>query len=89
MQIGRNLAASDHNEIRFEITWEVSCSPNEILVPDFRKADYKGLRKYLGKVGNIQLSERGDVVRERGETSPINGQIIWAVQGQWKGIIMN
>ena len=29
----------------------------------------------MGEVGNIQLSERGDVVRERGETNPINGQV--------------
>ena len=55
MEIGGPLGNSDHSEIRFECRWRQGLSPNEALVPNFRKGDYKELRNYIGEVGHTMV----------------------------------
>ena len=47
VEIGARFDASDHNEIRFKINAKRKVEQNTVLVPDFRKANYQGLRHHL------------------------------------------
>ena len=47
VEIGDRFDASDHNEIRFKINARKKVEHNSVLVPDFRKANYQGLRHHL------------------------------------------
>ena len=47
VEVGSQLGSSDHREIRFNLEWEVSRDDNLVLVPDFRRANYEGLRRHL------------------------------------------
>ena len=47
VEIGPRFDASDHHEIRFKIIGEKKVDENTTLVPDFRKANYEGLRQNL------------------------------------------
>ena len=44
---GGHLANSDHNEIRFCIKGTLKQTDNTTIVPNFREANYEGLRDYL------------------------------------------
>ena len=44
------IGDSDHNEIRFKINAKRKEQQNMALMPDFRKANYQGLRMYLQRV---------------------------------------
>ncbi|KAK8738331.1 hypothetical protein OTU49_017424, partial [Cherax quadricarinatus] len=44
------LGASDHKSITFSIEWKYDSSDNLVTVPDFRLADYNGLREHLSSV---------------------------------------
>ena len=50
MEISAKLGSSDHQEICFKINWDIKVPPNQVQVPDFGKANYEGLRKYLVQV---------------------------------------
>ena len=50
-EIGGNLGNSDHCEIRFKMKWNgIDSSMNNVKIPDFRRANYNGLRTYLEAV---------------------------------------
>ena len=59
VDIGSQLDCSDHREIRFNLEWEVNHNNNLVLVPDFRRANYEGLRRRLEGV-NWEFLEVGD-----------------------------
>ena len=62
MEIGVKLGTSDHQEILFKIKWDMKLSLNHVQVPDFRKANYEGLRKHLsGWRMRLQMARRGQV----------------------------
>ena len=44
VEIGARFDVSDHHEIRFKINAKRKVEQNTDLVPDFRKANYQGLR---------------------------------------------
>ena len=44
------IGDSDHNEIRFKINAKRKEEQNIALMPDFRKANYQGLRTHLQSV---------------------------------------
>ena len=44
------IGDSDHNEIRFKINAKRKEQQNMALMPDFRKANYQGLRTHLQSV---------------------------------------
>ena len=48
--IGDALGNSDHKEVRYIIKWEEKCTLNNTLIPDFRCADFQGLRRQLGRI---------------------------------------
>ncbi len=50
IEIGGKLANSDHEEIRFCIKSNQNQLDNAILVPNFRQANYEGLRDYLNEI---------------------------------------
>ena len=60
------LANSDHREIRCKIKWEkTQRNKNVSRIPDFRRADFDGLRRYLqGTNWHQMASERGTQVVE-------------------------
>lgn len=41
---------SDHREIRFNLDWAETPELSLVLMPDFRRANYEGLRKHLKEV---------------------------------------
>ncbi|MPC81514.1 hypothetical protein E2C01_076135 [Portunus trituberculatus] len=48
VEIGGQLGNSDHKEIRYTLKWhETFKIKNKRKVPDFRKANFEGLREYL------------------------------------------
>ena len=47
VEIGAKFDVSDHHEIRFKISAKREVEQNTALVPDFRKANYQGLRHHL------------------------------------------
>ena len=58
LDVGGQLHNSDHREIRFNIKCKASLSPNLVKVPDFRRADYSGLKEHLVRV---YQKESGDI----------------------------
>ncbi len=50
-------------EIRFNLEWEVNHDNNLVLVPDFRRANYEGLRQHLEEVNWESLGLGGDSQR--------------------------
>ena len=51
MEVGGQLGNSDHYEIRFNVKWGGELNGcNNVKVPDFRRADYTGLRRQLANV---------------------------------------
>ncbi len=50
VDVGSQLGCSDHREIRFNLEWEVNHNNNLVLVPEFRRANYEGLRRHLEEV---------------------------------------
>ncbi len=50
IEIGGQLASSDHEEIRLGIRSSQNQIENVTSVPNFRQANYKGLRDYLKEV---------------------------------------
>ena len=48
--MGDRFDESDHNEIRFKINAKRKEEQNMALMPDFRKANYQGLRTHLQSV---------------------------------------
>lgn len=67
IEIGDTLGNSDHKEVRLNVNWEKRLNSNNTLVPDFRKADFEGLRRHLhhnkelGLVTGQGLGEAGEV----------------------------
>ena len=65
VNIGDKLGSSDHNEIRFNINWRNKPIENLTVVPNFRQANYDGLRTFLQEAwGYLDLSSdltHGDV----------------------------
>ncbi len=55
-----HIGSSDHREIRFNLKWEVNHDDNLVLVPDFRRANYKGLRRHLEEANWELLGLGGD-----------------------------
>ncbi len=49
VDVGSQLGNSDHRDIRFNLEWEVN-RDNLVLVPDFRRTNYEGLRQHLEEV---------------------------------------
>ena len=78
VKMGEKLDSSEHQEIRFKIKWDIKILPNQVQVPDFRRANYE-LRKYLGQVcqvrswkgmaqvGSIERSNQQRGVNPRGD----------------------
>ena len=50
VEIGDKFDASDHHEIRFKINARREVEQNTAMVPDFRRANYQGLRYHLREV---------------------------------------
>ena len=50
VEIGARFDVSDHHEIRFKINAKKEVEQNTALVPDFRKANYQGLRHHLQSI---------------------------------------
>ena len=50
VEMGDRFDESDHNEIRFKINAKRKEEQNMALMPDFRKANYQGLRTHLQSV---------------------------------------
>lgn len=50
LEVGDRLGSSDHREIRLQICSSVKHKVNSSLVPDFRKADFKGLKQHLRRI---------------------------------------
>ena len=50
VEIGVRFDVSDHHEIRFKINAKREVEQNTALVPDFRKANYQGLRHHLQSI---------------------------------------
>ena len=50
VEIGARFDVSDHHEIRFKIYAKRETEQNTALVPDFRKANYQGLRHHLQSI---------------------------------------
>ena len=48
LEVGEKLASSDHNIIRFYIALDNTGKDNNSMVPDFRAANFQGLRARLG-----------------------------------------
>ena len=63
VDVGSQLGCSDHREIRFNLEWEVNHNNNLVIVPDFRRANYEGLRRHLEEV-NWEYLEVGDEGQE-------------------------
>nr|XP_053633351.1 uncharacterized protein LOC128689237 [Cherax quadricarinatus] len=50
LEVSEELGASDHKSITFRIEWKYDSRDNSVTVPDFRLADYDGLREHLSSV---------------------------------------
>ena len=50
VEIGAKFDVSDHHEIRSKINAKREVEQNTALVPDFRKANYQGLRHHLQSI---------------------------------------
>ncbi|XP_069941667.1 uncharacterized protein [Cherax quadricarinatus] len=50
LEITEELGASDHKSITFSINWECKNNDNTVKIPDFRSADYNGLREHLSNL---------------------------------------
>ena len=50
IEIKARFDVSDHHEIRFKINAKREVEQNTALVPDFRKANYQGLRHHLQSI---------------------------------------
>ena len=50
VEMGAKFDVSDHNKIRFKINAKRKVEQNTALVPDFRKANYQGLRYHLQSI---------------------------------------
>ena len=50
IEIRARFDVSDHHEIRFKINVKREVEKNTTLVPDFRKANYQGLRHHLQSI---------------------------------------
>ena len=75
VEIGDRFDESDHNEIRFKINAKRKKEQNIALMPDFRKANYQGLRTHLQSVNWEEIGEG------RGEDQ------VNEVEGQYNGIV--
>ncbi len=60
VDVGSQLGCRDHRVIRFNLEWEVNRESNLTLVPDFRRANYEGLRGHLEEVNLESLGLGGD-----------------------------
>ncbi len=60
VDVGSQLGCSDHREIRFNLEWEENGDNNLTLVPDFRRANYEGLRRHLEEVNWESIGLGGD-----------------------------
>ena len=80
VEVGGQLGNSDHNEIRFNVKWGGKFKGcNNVKVPDFRRADYTGLRNQLADVnweaigvgeygsGQVRLGQDTDNLLRGGE----------------------
>ena len=56
VEIGARFDVSDHNEIRFRINAMRKVEQNTTLVPDFRKANYQGLKYHLRNIDWEEIS---------------------------------
>ena len=73
VEIGGQLGNNDHREIRYKLKWEDTySSKNTVKIPDFRRANFEGLRLYLQGVDWWE----GQVVRE-GEGEAGEGERVW------------
>ena len=59
VEIGPRFDVSDHHEIRFKIVGERKVDENTTLVPDFRKANYEGLRQHLQRIDWVNIGMDG------------------------------
>ena len=50
VEIRARFDVNDHHEIRFKINAKREVEQNTALVPDFRKANYRGLRHHLQSI---------------------------------------
>ena len=50
VEVGARFDISDHHEIRFKINAKRKVEQITALVPDFKKANYQGLRHYLQSI---------------------------------------
>nr|XP_053653822.1 uncharacterized protein LOC128703245 [Cherax quadricarinatus] len=48
LEVNDELGESDHKSLSINISWNYPDNCNQISVPDFRLADFKGLKNYLG-----------------------------------------
>ncbi len=60
VDVGSKLSNSNHRKVRFNLKWEVNRDNNLTLVPDFRRANYEGLRRHLEEVNWELLGLEGD-----------------------------
>ena len=84
LEIGGKLSNSDHNEIRFNITWDsISRNCNNINIPDFRKANFTKLKRHLREklYCNLSIREEGGHLG-RGERSDGEGLNDPSIRGQ-------
>ncbi len=48
VEVGGRLGNSDHREIRYNLEWEETVrSKNTSKIPDLRRVDFEGLKRYL------------------------------------------
>ena len=57
MEIGRKSGNSDHQEMQFKIKWDIEIPPNQVQVPECRRVNYEGIRKYLDQVCQVRRWE--------------------------------
>ena len=50
VEIGDRFDEGDHNEVRFKLNAKRKEEQNIALMPDFRKANYQGLKTHLQSV---------------------------------------
>nr|XP_053638192.1 uncharacterized protein LOC128692900 [Cherax quadricarinatus] len=48
LEVNDELGESDHKSLSFNISWNSPNNGNQVSVPDFRLADFIGLKNYLG-----------------------------------------
>lgn len=66
MEVKEDMERSDHRELRFTLNWRITRELNPILVPEFRRANYLGLRRQQEEVnwGALGLYEGQDAELE-------------------------